>query len=86
MSGFGYSTIYTDDLDPRANAALEEEMGSLPNGFSFVCPGILDSALMLSDGIAGREARLKHLTEWSISAEGNSWGKNDFLLKLTSYF
>ncbi|KAJ7877965.1 acyl transferase domain-containing protein [Mycena olivaceomarginata] len=52
-----------------ANAALEEEMGSLPNGFSFVCPGILDSALMLSDGIAGHEARLKHLTEWSISAE-----------------
>lgn len=60
-------------------------MASLPNGFSFVCPGILDSALMLSDGIAGHEARLKHLTEWSISAEGNSWGKNDFL-KLTSYF
>ncbi|KAJ7656557.1 hypothetical protein B0H17DRAFT_1265163 [Mycena rosella] len=52
-----------------ANSLLEEQMLSIPNGFSFVCPGILDSSLMLSGGNPGSEIRLKHLTEWSISTD-----------------
>lgn len=54
----------------RANAMLEEQMLSVANGFSFVCPGILDSALMLSGESAGNNMRLKHLVEWSISMDG----------------
>ncbi|KAF8166302.1 acyl transferase domain-containing protein [Mycena galopus ATCC 62051] len=50
-----------------ANGALEEQVGALPNGFAFICPGILDSAFMLSEGAFG--SRLKHLLEWSISTD-----------------
>jgi len=44
-------------------------MSSLSNGFTFVCPGILDSASMLGSGQDARE-RLRQVIDWSISAEG----------------
>ncbi|KAJ7638204.1 putative polyketide synthase [Roridomyces roridus] len=50
-----------------ANGALEEQVAVLPNGFSFICPGILDSAFMLAEGSNG--SRLKHLLDWSISTD-----------------
>ncbi|KAJ7856838.1 hypothetical protein B0H14DRAFT_2578666 [Mycena olivaceomarginata] len=49
-----------------ANAALEEKVQALPNGFSFVCPAIIDSAMMDPDSDG---TRLSHLTEWSISTD-----------------
>ncbi|KAJ7157757.1 putative polyketide synthase [Mycena filopes] len=49
-----------------ANAALEDQVRALPNGFSFVCPGILDSTLMDAGGTG---SRLSHLTEWAISTD-----------------
>ncbi|KAF7358095.1 putative polyketide synthase [Mycena venus] len=64
-----------------ANAALEDETASLPNGFSFVCPGILDSELMRSES---HENRLKHLTEWSISAEEMLLWLDDAICKYRS--
>ncbi|OCH84204.1 putative polyketide synthase [Obba rivulosa] len=52
-----------------ANSALEEAMSAIPNGFSFVCPGILDSSLMLASGTDANEIRLAHFIEWSLTAE-----------------
>ncbi|KAF7348023.1 putative polyketide synthase [Mycena sanguinolenta] len=49
-----------------ANAALEEQILALPNGFAFVCPAINDSAMMDPDSDG---SRLSHLTEWSISTD-----------------
>ncbi|KAJ7661571.1 acyl transferase domain-containing protein [Mycena polygramma] len=47
-----------------ANGALEQ-LVALPNGFAFVCPGILDSVFMLGD----HGSRLNHLLDWSISTD-----------------
>ncbi|KAJ6465896.1 putative polyketide synthase [Mycena vitilis] len=52
-----------------ANALLEGEVSSLSNAFSFVCPGILDTSLMLAGANVGNGDRLKHLIEWSISTD-----------------
>ncbi|KAJ6466074.1 putative polyketide synthase, partial [Mycena vitilis] len=51
-----------------ANGALEQQMMALPNGFAFICPGIVDSAFFMSGGSQG-STRLKHLIEWSISID-----------------
>ncbi|KIJ27700.1 hypothetical protein M422DRAFT_190704 [Sphaerobolus stellatus SS14] len=52
-----------------ANTALDEETSRLADGFSFICPGILDSTLMLaSESVT--EKNLDHFIEWSMSAEG----------------
>ena len=48
-------------------------MSQLPNGFAFVCPGVLDSTLMLAGTDKSNETRLNALIPWSISAEGKSW-------------
>lgn len=63
--GFGGQSNYG-----AANTLLEHDVGSTANGFAFVCPGIVDSSLMLSDGIEGREHVLREHLKWSISAEG----------------
>ncbi|KAJ7628924.1 hypothetical protein FB45DRAFT_1004360 [Roridomyces roridus] len=47
-----------------ANGALEEQMRELPNGFSFICPGIIDSSMITSAG-----ARTKYLLPFSISTD-----------------
>ncbi|EGN93606.1 hypothetical protein SERLA73DRAFT_97544 [Serpula lacrymans var. lacrymans S7.3] len=52
-----------------ANTLLEQQMSLFPNGFTFICPGILDSSLMLASGSDKAELRLNHLIDWSISAE-----------------
>ncbi|KAG2004326.1 CurK protein, variant 2 [Coprinopsis cinerea AmutBmut pab1-1] len=52
-----------------ANAALEEEVAKFRNGFAFVCPGILDSTMMLAGADERKAVKLRRLTEWSISAE-----------------
>lgn len=49
---------------------MEEEMACISNGFSFICPGIFDSSLMLAHGADLEESRLSHLIEWSLSAKG----------------
>ncbi|OSX62600.1 hypothetical protein POSPLADRAFT_1055973, partial [Postia placenta MAD-698-R-SB12] len=63
LFGFGGQTNYG-----AANTALEDAISNMTNAFAFVCPGILDSSLML----AGHELavpRLGHAIQWSISAE-----------------
>ncbi|KAF8154856.1 hypothetical protein B0H34DRAFT_540683 [Crassisporium funariophilum] len=64
MFGFGGQTNYG-----AANTALEEAIGSLSNAFSFVCPGVLDSTLMLAGTGEANESRLSYLIPWSFSAE-----------------
>ncbi|KDR73164.1 hypothetical protein GALMADRAFT_158296 [Galerina marginata CBS 339.88] len=64
LFGFGGQTNYG-----AANTALEEEMSRLSNGFSFVCPGILDSTLMLAGTGEANESRLSALIPWSVSAQ-----------------
>ncbi|KAJ7066919.1 hypothetical protein C8F01DRAFT_1340925 [Mycena amicta] len=62
-----------------ANGALEEAVGRLPNGFSFVCPGIIDSATFTSGG-----STLRQLTDWSISTEEMILWFDDALRKFTA--
>ncbi|KAF9807197.1 hypothetical protein IEO21_08334 [Rhodonia placenta] len=63
LFGFGGQTNYG-----AANTELEEELAQIPNAFSFVCPGVLDTSLMLAgNDMAAR--RLGHAVEWSFSAE-----------------
>ncbi|PPQ73012.1 hypothetical protein CVT24_001401 [Panaeolus cyanescens] len=64
LFGFGGQTNYG-----AANTALEEETSHLSNGFSFVCPGVLDSTLMLAGTGEESVARLNHHIPWSVSAE-----------------
>jgi len=52
-----------------ANTALEEEICSIPNAFSFVCPGIIDSSLMLAGRDESQATHLTQFTSWSLSAE-----------------
>ncbi|KAJ6464062.1 putative polyketide synthase [Mycena sanguinolenta] len=47
-----------------ANGALEHMVGTLPNGFAFICPGIVDSVFMQWE-----HSRLKHLLDWSTSTD-----------------
>ncbi|KAJ7174132.1 acyl transferase domain-containing protein [Mycena crocata] len=61
-----------------ANAALEERILRLPNGICFVCPAIIDTAMMDADSDG---SRLKHLTEWSISTDEMLLWLNDALGK-----
>ncbi|KAJ7278022.1 putative polyketide synthase [Mycena rebaudengoi] len=56
-----------------ANGALEHIIGALPNGFAFICPAVVDSVFMQSEG-----SRLKHMLDWSISTDGE-WPSIDFL-------
>ncbi|KAF7363153.1 putative polyketide synthase [Mycena venus] len=65
-----------------ANGALEEQMLAMPNGFAFICPGILDSAFILSEG--GPGSRLKHLIEWSISTDEMLMWLDDAIVKYQS--
>ncbi|KAK7035340.1 hypothetical protein VNI00_011871 [Paramarasmius palmivorus] len=52
-----------------ANTALEEAIDSIPNAFSFICPGIVDSSLMLGTGSADQNRVLRTGIPWSMSAE-----------------
>ncbi|KAF8192401.1 hypothetical protein K438DRAFT_2135640 [Mycena galopus ATCC 62051] len=47
-----------------ANGALEEHMLAMPNGFAFICPGILDSSMVLLAA-----SRTNYLLAWSISTD-----------------
>ncbi|KAK7442939.1 hypothetical protein VKT23_015881 [Stygiomarasmius scandens] len=68
-----------------ANTALENDVGSLDNGFSFICPGIIDSALMSANSDSGQ------LSEWSFTSEQMLLSLNDAIYrqqmgqKLTRY-
>ncbi|CCM06132.1 uncharacterized protein FIBRA_08382 [Fibroporia radiculosa] len=52
-----------------ANTALEEAISLIPNAFSFVCPGILDSSMLLVGQSNVQASLFSHFLEWSISAE-----------------
>ncbi|KAK7041958.1 hypothetical protein VNI00_008940 [Paramarasmius palmivorus] len=52
-----------------ANTAMEGLIDTIPNGISFICPGILDSSLMLGTGAAEKNRALRSVIPWSISAE-----------------
>ncbi|KAK7056358.1 hypothetical protein VNI00_002912 [Paramarasmius palmivorus] len=62
--GFGGQSNYA-----AANTALEEAIAAIPNAFSFICPGILDSSLMLGTGAGERNRVLHTKIPWSISGE-----------------
>ncbi|KAL6304755.1 hypothetical protein BKA93DRAFT_261672 [Sparassis latifolia] len=51
-----------------SNTALEEALSSIPNAFSFICPGILDSSLM-AVGDDPSSGSFEHLVEWALSTE-----------------
>ncbi|GBE89888.1 putative polyketide synthase [Sparassis crispa] len=51
-----------------SNTALEEALSSIPNAFSFICPGILDSSLMTVGDDPG-SGSFEHLVEWALSTE-----------------
>ncbi|KAJ7628955.1 acyl transferase domain-containing protein [Roridomyces roridus] len=48
-----------------SNGALEEQILAFPNGFSFLCPAIIDSAFLSS----GDTSRLRYLFAYSMSME-----------------
>ncbi|CAA7270507.1 unnamed protein product [Cyclocybe aegerita] len=64
LIGFGGQTNYG-----AGNTALEHHTAESSNGFSFICPGILDSTLMLAGTGKSNETRLSALIPWSVSAE-----------------
>ncbi|KAF8898051.1 hypothetical protein CPB84DRAFT_1748061 [Gymnopilus junonius] len=64
LFGFGGQTNYG-----AANTALEALTSELPNGFSFVCPGVLDSTLVLAGTGEANESRLGSLIPWAVPAE-----------------
>ncbi|KAF4610126.1 hypothetical protein D9613_010407 [Agrocybe pediades] len=64
LFGFGGQTNYG-----AANTALEEEVMDHQNAFSFTCPGVLDSTLMLAGTGETNESRLSAVIPWSSTAE-----------------
>ncbi|TFK24574.1 hypothetical protein FA15DRAFT_756455 [Coprinopsis marcescibilis] len=52
-----------------ANTILEAELAKIPNGFSFVCPGILDSTMMFAGADEATQVRLSRLASWSVTSE-----------------
>ncbi|ESK96774.1 hypothetical protein Moror_6646 [Moniliophthora roreri MCA 2997] len=52
-----------------ANTSLEEAVRSIPNAFSFICPGVVDSSLMLGTGATEQARVLRTGIPWSMSAE-----------------
>ncbi|CCM02247.1 uncharacterized protein FIBRA_04328 [Fibroporia radiculosa] len=64
LFGVGGQTNYG-----AANMALEQAISLIPNAFSFVCPGILDSSMLLVGQANAQATIFSHFLEWSISAE-----------------
>ncbi|EEB95964.1 hypothetical protein MPER_04984, partial [Moniliophthora perniciosa FA553] len=52
-----------------ANTSLEEAVESIPNAFAFICPGVVDSSLMLGTGAIEQTRVLRTGIPWSMSAE-----------------
>ena len=49
---------------------MEAQLLSYDNAFSFICPGIIDSSLMLVGKDPSVAAHLNHISGWSINSEG----------------
>ncbi|KZT12695.1 uncharacterized protein LAESUDRAFT_668561 [Laetiporus sulphureus 93-53] len=67
-----------------ANTALEASIALSTNAFVFVCPGIIDSSLLLAGNIEQRDARFNHLLEWSMSTEEMITWFEDALIRFQS--
>ncbi|KAH9840916.1 putative polyketide synthase [Rhodofomes roseus] len=54
-----------------ANTAMEEQVSAYSNAFAFVCPGIIDSAMMRASDLSesGKTAQLEQFAQWGITAE-----------------
>ncbi|KAJ7572119.1 hypothetical protein C8J56DRAFT_993487 [Mycena floridula] len=65
-----------------ANSALESMIESIPNAFSFICPGLLDSTMMRV-GTKGSESRnaLSNLISWALTTEDMMEWLNDAILQ-----
>ncbi|PCH33723.1 hypothetical protein WOLCODRAFT_94052 [Wolfiporia cocos MD-104 SS10] len=51
-----------------ANTALEEATAKIPNAFSFVCPGIIDSSLVLAGKDEAAAGHMNQFATWGMSA------------------
>ncbi|PCH36322.1 hypothetical protein WOLCODRAFT_108541 [Wolfiporia cocos MD-104 SS10] len=63
LVGNAGQTAYT-----AANSVLEEESAKLPNAFSFICPGIIDSSLVLAGKDEAAAGHMNQFATWALSA------------------